>query len=196
MAEFYEQFYSQPRKLVLQDYYEATLMTEKKRFMEIHACTRIQSLFRRYRLRRDFLMQKAHTIICQRVMRGYFTRKRYWQLIEAELTIRRKAFYTATALSIQRVYRGFYSRKYIHDFYARKTYLMHIAQKNAEVREQTSKHYDTLKLWEAQQKEEYARSEFEKLATSLHHLTSTKAIPGVYVALEEVSNFGKTSLHS
>jgi hypothetical protein len=193
MAEFYEQFYSQPRKLVLQDYYEATLMTEKHRFKEIRCCTRIQAQFRCHRLRKAFLIMRANTVLVQRIIRGYSTRKRYWQLIEAELTRRRKAFYTATALSIQRVYRGYYSRKYIHDFYARKTYLMHIAQKNAEVRERLAKHHEGLQLYEAQQKDEYARSEFQKLATSLHHLTSTRAVPGVYAALEEVSDFGKHS---
>ena len=31
-------------------------------------------------------------------------------------------------------YRGFYSRKYEHDFYARKKYLHHVENKNEEVR--------------------------------------------------------------
>ena len=31
-------------------------------------------------------------------------------------------------------YRGYYSRKYEHDFYARKTYLNHVQTKNEEVR--------------------------------------------------------------
>ena len=31
-------------------------------------------------------------------------------------------------------YRGYYSRKYEHDFYARKKYLRHVENKNDEVR--------------------------------------------------------------
>lgn len=47
---------------------------------------------------------------------------------------------------------------------------------------------------EQKRQEEYARMEFYKLSTNLHHLTSTKAVPGVYKTLEEVSDFGKHSL--
>ena len=37
---------------------------------------------------------------------------------------------------VQKFYRGYYSRKYEHDFYARKSYLNHDATKNEEVRNQ------------------------------------------------------------
>jgi hypothetical protein len=37
---------------------------------------------------------------------------------------------------VQKYYRGFYSRKYEHDFYARKAYLQHVQQKNEDVRKQ------------------------------------------------------------
>eukprot|EP00350_Pseudokeronopsis_sp_OXSARD2_P012805 CAMPEP_0170556642 /NCGR_PEP_ID=MMETSP0211-20121228/17936_1 /TAXON_ID=311385 /ORGANISM="Pseudokeronopsis sp., Strain OXSARD2" /LENGTH=45 /DNA_ID= /DNA_START= /DNA_END= /DNA_ORIENTATION= len=40
------------------------------------------------------------------------------------------------AVIIQKYYRGFYSRKYEHDFYARKNYLNHVDQKNSEVMKQ------------------------------------------------------------
>lgn len=37
-------------------------------------------------------------------------------------------------------YRGYYSRKYEHDFYARKTYLNHVMTKNEEVRKKLSEY--------------------------------------------------------
>ena len=37
-------------------------------------------------------------------------------------------------------YRGFYSRKYEHDFYARKKYLHHVESKNDEVRKNLDEH--------------------------------------------------------
>lgn len=37
-------------------------------------------------------------------------------------------------------YRGYYSRKYEHDFYARKTYLNHVQHKNEEVRKKLAEY--------------------------------------------------------
>jgi hypothetical protein len=38
-------------------------------------------------------------------------------------------------------YRGYYSRKYEHDFYARKKYLQHVEHKNDEVRKLLDSHH-------------------------------------------------------
>ena len=38
-------------------------------------------------------------------------------------------------------YRGYYSRKYEHDFYARKKYLSHVETKNEEVRKNLDSHH-------------------------------------------------------
>lgn len=79
-------------------------------------------------------------------------------------------------------YRGYYSRKYEHDFYARKKYLQHVQNKNEEVRKDLDQ-YHSEKLKEQQNlAEDCARTEFGELAQNLHHLSSTKAIPGVYSA--------------
>jgi hypothetical protein len=55
------------------------------------------------------------------------------QLFEA----RRAMFqgqYDACATVIQKMWRGYYSRKHIHDFYMRKAYLHALTLKNEEVR--------------------------------------------------------------
>ena len=38
-------------------------------------------------------------------------------------------------------YRGYYSRKYEHDFYARKKYLQHVETKNEEVRKNLDEYH-------------------------------------------------------
>ena len=48
-----------------------------------------------------------------------------------------------TDLSFLFSYRGFYSRKYEHDFYARKKYLLHVETKNEEVRKNLDEHHKT-----------------------------------------------------
>ncbi len=45
-------------------------------------------------------------------------------------------------------YRGYYSRKYEHDFYARKTYLNHVQTKNEEVRKKLSEYQRQLSFEE------------------------------------------------
>ena len=77
-------------------------------------------------------------------------------------------------------YRGYYSRKYEHDFYARKAYLAHVSNKNEEVRMHLDNHHKEKLREEEIRQEECARTEFGELAQNLHHLSSTKTIPGVY----------------
>ena len=40
--------------------------------------------------------------------------------------LKQSKFFNEQAKLIQKYYRGYYSRKYEHDFYARKTYLIHV----------------------------------------------------------------------
>lgn len=77
-------------------------------------------------------------------------------------------------------FRGFYSRKYEHDFFARKKYLQHVERKNDEVRQILDSHHKKQIMEESKRQEDCAREEFGELAGNLHHLTSTKAVPGVY----------------
>ena len=53
------------------------------------------------------------------------------------------SFLNLTDLSFFFSYRGFYSRKYEHDFYARKKYLQHVETKNEEVRKNLDEHHKT-----------------------------------------------------
>ena len=46
----------------------------------------------------------------------------------------RKAYFNAMATVIQRWWRGFYSRKHIHDYYARKRYLKQVKERNDHIR--------------------------------------------------------------
>ena len=97
-----------------------------------------------------------------------------------EMEYKQSKFFTEQAKIIQKYYRGFYSRKYEHDFYARKSYLSHVQTKNEEVRKQLEDFARKTALEEAKLQEQTARTEFHELASNLHHLASTKAIPGVY----------------
>ena len=47
-------------------------------------------------------------------------------LKKQEYEQKQSKFFNEQAKLIQKYYRGYYSRKYEHDFYARKTYLIHV----------------------------------------------------------------------
>ena len=144
----------------------------KKRFRELtRAATHIQNSYRRHRALESVYQLKT-------------------QCIETEQAL----MFDYAASVIQRIFRGYHSRKYNHDFYARKKYLLHIQRKNEHRLERMQQYHMRLAAEHLKTQEETARQEFYKLASSLHHLTSTKAIPGVYEQLEMVSDFGKHSL--
>ncbi|CAG9315077.1 unnamed protein product [Blepharisma stoltei] len=194
MAKFYLEHYQLPRQSVIEDFYEEVQETEKYRLKEINAAVKIQALWRMYRQRKHYLEEQWAVKIIKRVYIGYRTRKNFWKLINQQLSHYRLMFYSSAATAIQRIYRGFYSRKYFHDFGARKKYLKHIEGKNERRIAKMHEYAKQQELEEQRRQEDYARMEFYKLASSLHHLTSTKAIPGVYRGLEEVSDFGKHTL--
>ena len=60
----------------------------------------------------------------QRLYRGHLGRVRF-KLKQIEVgKENRLAFFDAKATAIQRVYRGFHSRKYVHSFYDRKRFIV------------------------------------------------------------------------
>lgn len=195
MAATARKFYTERQFGIVVEYYELTRETEKHRFKELEAAIKIQAYYRMHMRRTLYKEMKRSVLLLQRAWRCRLVRKRYWKKIDEELAFQRQQFYSSAVLNIQRVFRGFYFRKYHHDFYARKQYIEHLKSKNSEMRESMQKYYEGLLLEQSRQQEQYARLEFHKLASSLHHLASTKAIPGVYRHLEQVSDFGKTAIN-
>ena len=116
----------------------------------------------------------------QRIWRGFLGRCKFMQQKQNENEYKQSKFFNEQAKIIQKYYRGYYSRKYEHDFYARKSYIQHVQTKNDEVRKQLESYARKTALEEAKLQEQTARTEFHELASNLHHLASTKAIPGVY----------------
>ena len=89
-------------------------------------------------------------------------------------------FYSTMATTIQRFFRGYYERKYKHDFYARKKYLANVVWKNEETLRELSDFQRFQEIEEAKRREDVAWLELAKVAANVHHLCSTNAIPGIY----------------
>lgn len=73
-------------------------------------------------------------IAIQKLLRGHFARRRAERLAQTKAEVEHVAMLHHFVVLIQRNFRGFRSRKYRHDFYARKLYISGIKDKSEVVR--------------------------------------------------------------
>jgi hypothetical protein len=161
-------------------FFEMTQAASDNKPKELAAATVIQSVWRASRVRERWHAVVAATVLVQRVGRGWLARARAqirrWERYRQTNNL----FFEHCATIIQKFYRGWWSRRSLHDFYGRKDYLAKVERRGAHTveylkKERRHKHRES-KL----QEEEQMRGEFDKLAGELHHLVSTKTIAGVY----------------
>ncbi|KAM9366691.1 spermatogenesis-associated protein 17 [Symphorus nematophorus] len=162
------------------EYFCRNNQAEENRQKENQAATRIQSWFRACKVRAYLSHLHEKAIIIQTIWRGFTARARFRQMVKAAYFIMKMNFYEEMAVRIQRRWRGFFVRKYIHNFYARKSYLEGLSRNNELVRRELDE------LEELQKRERHC-IEMVKVQTAkvyqahrLHHLLSTKQCPGVF----------------
>ncbi|XP_070766299.1 spermatogenesis-associated protein 17 [Enoplosus armatus] len=163
-----------------EEYFYRNSQAEENRQKENQAATRIQSWFRACKVRAYLSHLHKKAIIIQKIWRGFTARARFRQMVKAAYFIMKMNFYEEMAVRIQRRWRGFFMRKYIHNYYARKSYLEGLSRKNELVRRELDE------LEELQKRErvclEMVKEQTAKVyqAHRLHHLLSTKQCPGVF----------------
>ncbi|NWV23748.1 SPT17 protein, partial [Origma solitaria] len=81
---------------------------------------------------------------------------------------------------IQKMWRGYYVRKYIHNFYALKKYLNAVCVKNAFVRSELQEYAEMKKIEDKMKDLEKEEKEKKYQARKTHYLLSTAQIPGIY----------------
>uniref|UniRef100_A0A8C9YCX5 Spermatogenesis associated 17 n=1 Tax=Sander lucioperca TaxID=283035 RepID=A0A8C9YCX5_SANLU len=162
------------------EYFYRNSQAEENRQREYQAANRIQSWFRASKVRAYLSHLHKKAIIIQRIWRGFTARARFRQMVKAAYFIMKMNFYEEMAVRIQKRWRGFFVRKYIHNYYARKSYLEGLSRKNELVR------MELAELEELQKRErdcvEMVKEQTAKVyqAHRLHHLLSTKQCPGVF----------------
>jgi hypothetical protein len=115
----------------------------------------------------------------QRTYRGYLGRREYLEALHRVRLNRQRAVYDYFATTIQRMFRGFYSRKWRSDFYSQKQYLHTIEARSQQVRQlaEDARAQQEVDLAEAEDREQ--RHKFRETAGGLHHLLSTAVRSGV-----------------
>ena len=87
-----------------------------------------------------------------------------------------RAFTNHALLQIQKRWRGFYVRKYKHNFYARKRYLELVEKKNAIVREQLQDYQHQAKQELVRHLNDMRAKKVEEEAKKTHFLMSTRTV--------------------
>ncbi|GBG24227.1 Spermatosis-associated protein 17 [Hondaea fermentalgiana] len=147
---------------------------------ELGATVLIQRQVRRHFAYQLYKRKRFACLEISRVFRGHCGRlacARLQKLLDDEALM---SMFHYQACAIQHVFRGFHSRKYKHDFHARKAYIANILEKSSELRMQLAANRERATQEEQERKLREMQDDFKKVAQKLHHLLSTKSRPGVY----------------
>mmetsp|Transcript_9264 Transcript_9264/g.27168 ORF Transcript_9264/g.27168 Transcript_9264/m.27168 type:complete len:486 (-) Transcript_9264:1649-3106(-) len=153
---------------------------DANRAVENGAALKFQCLFRGWRVRVWHAGLKAAAETIERVSRGMLGRRKALREEDVKRRQQSLAVYHYFCALIQRSFRGFYSRRYRHDFHARKAYLKSVIATGETLRQKMDAALAEQQANELAEAEERRRTKFTKVASKLHHLCSTKAIPGIY----------------
>jgi hypothetical protein len=147
---------------------------------ECAAVTSIQNNYRGMMCRDLYKRKRAGAVMMQRLFRGYTGRNCAAEALSEGVKRQEIAFFHYHVAVLQRSLRGFYSRKYVHDFYARKAYIQSVVEKSNMLRTQLAAQREASKREEQQRKLREAQKSFKEATQTLHHLVSTKSRLGVY----------------
>ena len=81
----------------------------------------------------DFIPNSAAATEIKRVVRGHWGRCEFRIRRQDRWESRQRSLYNYFIIQIQKCYRGFHSRKYRQNHFARRAYFKQIAEKNEEV---------------------------------------------------------------
>jgi len=123
---------------------------------------------------------KEAAVKIQSSYRGHLGRQRASFASEQEAEAKRQLYFNSAATLIQCCWRGHFSRKWTHSFYARKAYLSTVLATNCKVQEDLQHFYDMQRAALYSQQEEETREKFAHTIKGLHHLVSTEVCPGIY----------------
>lgn len=116
----------------------------------------------------------------QRLFRGHLGRSRFLAALHEREYAIQLSLYSAMAVKIQKVMRGYLSRKFAQDVYARRAWIARVAERGTQLEQAADDNLER-QLIESDAAATQARAEkFETLTSNIHHLVGTRAIPSVF----------------
>jgi len=150
------------------------------RNQETAAAILIQSWFRAERVREYIRHMHRCALRIQKNWKAHVDRQIYRRKVWEKLKAMSQAYYDEKAVKIQRRWRGYYTRKYIFDFAARKSYLEALQVTNEHVRKQLEEVKKQAIL--TKEREMIERQQADKVynARKQHYMLSTEVSDGVF----------------
>nr|XP_039252289.1 spermatogenesis-associated protein 17-like [Styela clava] len=167
-------------KELVKDKYKSHEDAEANRIFEYNNAVVIQSWYRGLRVRHYLRHLQNCSIVIQRNWRGFMGRRFYRILVRNLVMVMRMNFYNCMATRIQKIWRGFYVREHVHNFYARKRYLEALAIKNQIVRNELDEYQEQLETDRKKRKHDELEKKLHYQARKHHYLLSTHQKPGIY----------------
>lgn len=161
-------------------YFDLTREAQEAQDGEAKAARLIQRTWRGYNARAYMAYLDEQALHIQRTWRGFSGRKTFARAKAVEEMQIRQSYYDSMAVLIQKVFRGFLSRKTREDFHKRSAWLDETRQKSEALRKEMQSAHVEQAMVNAEKAELMQSKKFDKLAENLHHLVSTKAIPGIF----------------
>mmetsp|Transcript_28053 Transcript_28053/g.97047 ORF Transcript_28053/g.97047 Transcript_28053/m.97047 type:complete len:358 (-) Transcript_28053:140-1213(-) len=140
----------------------------------------LQRLYRGAMARRAIRLKSRAARTIQRVIRGARGRAESARTMREREEQQQASVFHYYASIAQRIFRGYYSRRYIHNYHSRKLYIQTIQEQSEVLRKQLEEAREEQIEGEMARAEEKARDEFRRVTQNLHHLVSTASTPGVY----------------
>ena len=168
------------KEKVFHKYFQLTQAASENLAREVQAVTKIQSVFRASKIRRSWRAVVGATLTIQRAVRGWSGRRRARTLRFQRQRQLQNYFFHQSAMVIQRFFRGWWSRRHLHDFQGRKRYVQTCAQRGEWTQAYLAHEHRERLIMAKMEEEQQMRQEFCTVAGEIHHLVSTKSIPGVY----------------
>ncbi|KAJ1407590.1 hypothetical protein B484DRAFT_403764 [Ochromonadaceae sp. CCMP2298] len=164
----------------LEVFRETLREAEEKAPVENYATLSIQRVYRGVVSRENMARKSFKANEVQRVFRGHLGRLQSRQRLSDKQERRQLSLFNYLCIQIQRCFRGYYSRKHKHDQARRREYVRMIVQQGEVVRRSMAQYAQDLAEREEGVRIAEKEQHFRDLAKDLHHLVSTRRIPGVY----------------
>lgn len=179
MAAFYR-LYEDGGNAVIEELFCLLGLANENEAAEHRAATMIRSAYVGKKVRALYHTVHDATTMIQRNVKGWSGRRKAKLRRLAVERQRNRVFFDYCATTIQKRFRGHWSRVYRHGYYARKAYLEDIATAGEKTVDFLHKIGAAAEENKRIDDEKKVKRELKTICSDLHHLISTRHIPGIY----------------
>ncbi|KAG6543560.1 hypothetical protein Mapa_015054 [Marchantia paleacea] len=165
---------------ILQCYFDRTQCAEQHRAQETRAAIIIQAAWRRKSVRLVLKNWNRHATAIQCWYRGHLDRIRALDICRKKDKMLRLEYFGKRAVMIQRIFRGFRSRKYVHDFYKRRAWINEAVQSGQSLRTHMTRCLELQLRQQQDDAEKSVQSIIDDFIATSHYRVGTEVRKGAF----------------